>query len=103
MKYYSEHTKKFYDTAAECEKAEQAEKEKQLKIEAEQKAKAEAREQRAKEVEDAMEEACKAREKFDELLEKFVEDYGSFHYSYRNKGENDEYPVSTLFSLLKMF
>ena len=54
MKYYSEHTKQFYDSVEECEKAENELVEAKKKAELEAKAKSEAREKRAKEVEEAM-------------------------------------------------
>jgi hypothetical protein len=85
MKYYSEHTRQFYDSVEECEKAENELVEAKKKAELEAKAKSEAREKRAKEVEEAMKNAHEAYEKFDKLLKEFVKDYGSFHYSYTDK------------------
>lgn len=75
MKYYSELTKKVYDTPELLEEAEkvvlEANKEKEKKL-------AE-RAERAKAVEVAFEKAQKARQEADDLLSKFCKDYGSFH------------------------
>ena len=75
MKYYSELTKKVYDTPELLEEAEkvvlEANKEKEKKL-------AE-RAERAKAVEAAFEKAQKARQEADDLLSKFCKDYGSFH------------------------
>lgn len=68
MKYYSEKTKKLYDTTEEVVNAEK-------ELEAAEQKKQELvakRKERAKEVEDAFAAA-------NELLNKFIEDYGSFH------------------------
>lgn len=75
MKYYSEVTKKVYDTPEALNEAEEVvvkeykEKEKKLTERAE----------RAKEVENAFMEAQAARKKADDLLSEFCRDYGSFH------------------------
>lgn len=75
MKYYSEVTKKVYDTPELLEEAEkvvlEANKEKERKL-------AE-RAERAKAVENAFAEAQEARKKADDLLSEFCKDYGSFH------------------------
>lgn len=75
MKYYSELTKKVYDTPELLEEAEkvvlEANKEKEKKL-------AE-RAERAKAVENAFAEAQAARKKADDLLSEFCRDYGSFH------------------------
>lgn len=67
MKYYSQITKKLYDTQDELTKAE---------IEAV-KAKSD-RAERAKEVENALKAANDASKKANDLLSAFVRDYGSF-------------------------
>ena len=75
MKYYSELTKKVYDTPELLEEAEkvvlEANKEKEKKL-------AE-RAERAKAVEAPFEKAQKARQEADDLWSKFGKDYGSFH------------------------
>lgn len=77
MKFYSEETKKFYDSAEACQEDE-------VKVKAEKEAAAvraaqlkEERASRAKEVEDALAHA-------NELLNNFVKDYGSFHYTIKD-------------------
>lgn len=77
MKYYSEETKKFYDSVEECEQAEKEARKTKEEKEQRQKLLKETRAARAKEVEDAFNKA-------NELLNKFVEDYGSFHYTYNH-------------------
>ena len=67
MKFYSELTKKLYDTQEDLQKAE---------IEVT-KSKAD-RAERAKEVEKALREANEASKKANKLLQEFVRDYGSF-------------------------
>lgn len=80
MKYYSELVNKFFDSVEETEKAEKEYEEKQVEvakqkeIEAERIKKLKAdRGLRAKEVDVAY-------EKYKELLNTFVKDYGTYHY-----------------------
>ena len=84
MKYLSEVTKKVYDTVDELnteeEKVLAARKEREL-AEAEKKAK---REERAKEVEEALKFALEAQKEANEKLEAFCKDYGTFHTSLKN-------------------
>ena len=84
MKYLSEVTKKVYDTVdelnAEEEKVLTARKEREL-AEAEKKAK---REERAKEVEEALKFALEAQKEANEKLDAFCKDYGTFHTSLKN-------------------
>lgn len=75
MKYYSEVTKKVYDTPELLEEAEKA----VLEANKEKERKLAERAERAKEVENAFAEAQEARKKADELLSEFCKDYGSFH------------------------
>lgn len=67
MKFYSELTKKLYDTQEDLQKAEIA----LTKSKAD-------RAERAKEVEKALREANEASKKANKLLQEFVKDYGSF-------------------------
>ena len=67
MKFYSELTKKLYDTQEDLQKAE-------ITLT---KSKAD-RAERAKEVEKALREANEASKKANKLLQEFVKDYGSF-------------------------
>lgn len=75
MKFYSDKTKELYETAealTDAEKAfdEAAAEKENLKAK---------RAERAKEVEDAFQAARVAQKAADEMLEKFLKDYGSFH------------------------
>lgn len=78
MKYYSELTKTLYNTPEDLKKAEDTIKERQQK---ELQLKAD-RAKRAKEVTDAYEKYC-------ELKDKFIADYGSFHMTYSKKKDAD--------------
>lgn len=74
MKFYSEETKKIYDSEDELKKAE-----KELKAQCElEKRKKEERSIRAKEVEDAF-------KNYVELRDKFIEDYGNYHMTITSK------------------
>ena len=84
MKYFSEKTKKFYETSEDCVAAETAFDEEQARIAAEQKALAETRKERAKEVEDAYKMAVDYDRKYLELRNAFVRDFGSFHMTISN-------------------
>ena len=109
MKYYSDVTKKFYDTAVECQTAElkeqerlsreKAEKERTL---AEKKAKEEKiaaeRKSRAAELEEARKAMVAAQKKYRDLIEAFTKDYGSYHYT-----SNSVEDIPTLFSLFDWF
>lgn len=79
MKYYSEVIKQVYDTPEALEEAEKVVLEEQ-KVKEEKLAK---RAERAKEVEEAIKAAETAKEKANELINSFVEDYGSFHTTLR--------------------
>ena len=91
MKYYSELTKKVYDTPELLEEAEkvvlEANKEKEKKL-------AE-RAERAKAVENAFEEARKAKVKVEELLAEFLNDYESFHTTIKSSSA-DKIPTHGL-------
>ena len=87
MKYYSEITKQFYDNADACTLAEKLEKEKIAEQEAEKKALTEAKATRAKEVTEAYKAVREAQKNYDELRNKFVQDYGYFHMSFTDPDE----------------
>jgi len=67
-KYYSDVTKKFYKSEAECEKAELAEQNKSSE-----------RKNDAKEVDALYKEAVAANRKYHEAVKKFCEKWGSYH------------------------
>ena len=75
MKYFSEITKKVYNTPEELETAEKEVLDEQ-KAQEEKSAK---RAERAKEVEEAYAKAADVEEQADKLLNEFLKDYGSFH------------------------
>lgn len=81
MKYYSEVTKKLYDTERQLAAAEAD----VIKQQAEAEEKKKARAARAKEVEDALKAVTEAQRHYTELKNKFIEDYGSFHVSLSEK------------------
>lgn len=81
MKFYSEKTKKFYDTDKECldaelelEATEKEKKEMAEKLEAERKT-------RVEEIKAAYQKVSDAQKEAEELIKKFVEDYGSLQIS----------------------
>lgn len=82
MKYYSETLNKVFENEKDCL---DAEKEYQAKVEEEEKRKkelADSRKIRAKEVEDAYKAIIDAQKHYNELKNKFVEDFGSFHMTF---------------------
>lgn len=87
MRYYSDVTKKFYNTENECLKEEQ-----KLKAEQERKQKAEAKKQEerakdAKAVEQAREAMIEAQNAYRKAMETFVNKYGSYHFTTRSVNE----------------
>lgn len=81
MKYYSEETKKMYNSEKECADATTAFLAEKEKAEAEAKAKKEKRSERAKEVELAREKMRDAQKNYADVLNQFVKDYGTYHWS----------------------
>ena len=82
MKYYSETLNKVFENEKDCL---DAEKEYKAKVEEEEKRKkelADSRKVRAKEVEDAYKAIIDAQKHYNELKNKFVEDFGSFHMTF---------------------
>ena len=92
MRYYSDVTKKFYDSATACEIAENEAicREEERKL-AERK-KNEARAADAKIVEEKRKKMNAAQREYREELEKFCKNYGSYHYTAKSKDD-----VPTLF------
>lgn len=93
MQYHSTLTDKNYDTVEELEAAE---KELTAKQEEENKQK-EIRAERAKEVEEARVAYEEAGKKYNELLNKFLEDYHTYHYSI---SEKSQFKPRSIFDLL---
>lgn len=73
MKYYSELTKKMYDTEDELNSAESEMKSRQTE-----------RGEAAKKVEDALKKVADDRKEAERLLEEFTEKYGAFHTSIKD-------------------
>ena len=86
MKYYSELTKKVYNTTEELEAQKAAEEAKKAAEEAKEKRKALVAEKqvRAKEVEDAYKAIIDATKKYEDLKRKFIRDYGHFWMNYKD-------------------
>lgn len=97
MKYYSDKLNKLFDTEKELEKAEQEAKIKAYKEKQEKEAKAAERKARAAEVEEARKTMVAAQKKYQEVLEAFIRDYKSFHYSV--KGDEAKEMIPTLFDI----
>jgi hypothetical protein len=79
MKYYSEKLNKMYDSAEELGNAETAYDKAQKEKEAKAVKLRDERAARAKEVEDAFTAANEAYKKANDLMNKFLADYGKFH------------------------
>lgn len=92
MKYFSELTKKVYDSVEDLEKAEdERRKENEVKELAKQE-----RAEAAKKVEEAFKEASEANEHACKLLDEFLKKYGTFHKTYTKGVMN---PFSDWFNL----
>ena len=97
MKYFSEKTKKMYDDVDALQKAE---KDYDKAHELEEK-KTQEKRNRAKDIEKAYEEARQACGKYYDLVNKFINDYGSYHISYYTG--RDESIDSLLETILKIW
>ena len=80
MKYYSDKTKKLYDSVELLTEAEMAYDE----AHAAELKRAEEKKQRAEEIKAARQEILAAQNKYNELVNKFIKDYGSYHETYRD-------------------
>lgn len=91
IRYYSDKTKQFYDTIEACEQAElqakEAENREKILKEREaahQKELADKRKERAAEVDEARKAMIAAQKKYKEVLEAFIRDYRSYHFTETN-------------------
>ena len=101
MKFYSEVTDKMYDSVEALQAAEKKLADEKARKEAAEAKKKVERENRAKDVEAALEVAVKAQNEAIEKLQAFIEDYGAFHTSVKNAGNVlGDNPLSVLFNLL---
>lgn len=104
MKYYSDVTKRLYDTAEELNKAEtavvKAEQERKAALAKKQAEQAKLKEQRAaraQEVTEAIRVRDEAQKKVNELVNKFVKDYGSYHYTWSSDFIDDVFKTVVKF------
>lgn len=89
MKYYSDETKKLYDTEEALKAAEKA----VIEARKEKEKLKEQRSARAKEVEDAFKAVEQAQAHAYELLNAFTKDYGSFHMSWSDSVKKPYFPL----------
>ena len=82
MKYYRENVNKVFENEKDCLDAEKEYKEKVEEEEKRKKELADSRKVRAKEVEDAYKAIIDAQKHYNNLKNKFVEDFGSFHMTF---------------------
>ena len=80
MKYYSDKTKKLYETVEDLSKAEKAYDE----VHAAELKKAEEKKQAAEVIRAARKAIVDAQNKYNELVNQFIKDYGSYHETYRD-------------------
>ena len=100
MKYFSDVTKRFYETEQACIDAEVEVKKAQEAAQAERQKKIETRKQRADEVEAARRKYLEARKTYNEVLTQFCRDYGAYHCSIKdNQKENITDYLDALFGL----
>ena len=104
MKYYSDVTRKLYETAEELNKAEtavvKAEQERKAALEKKQAEQAKLKEQRAaraQEVTEAIRVRDEAQKKVNELINNFVKDYGSYHYTWSSDFIDDVFKTVVKF------
>lgn len=103
MKYYSDITKKLYDTPEALKKDEQVFTEAEAEKKAAEVKKTVERSARAKAVEAAYRTAVEAYNKYIKMRNNFVETYGSFHMTYATTSdENDEVAPQSMYSLFDM-
>lgn len=95
MKYYSDLTKKFYETSNECVEAEEVFLEAQAREKEEKERKASERKDRAEKVEKARKKMVKAQQEYRDELNAFCRDYGHYHYSSTSADD-----IPTLFTSL---
>ena len=97
MKFYSEITKKIYDSEKDCVEAEAAIL-KQRKAEEEAAAKkSQERKARAEAIDASYEKMLAAQKEYSQLVSEFVKDYGSYHKTYSKLSEPLEFPFSIFF------
>lgn len=101
MKYYSETLQKLFESEKALVEAEKQAQEEKEKKEAEKKALTEKRATRAKEIEEAYKAIIEAKNHYNELKNKFIEDYGSYHLTVNTKTPIDN--IETLSDLFNFW
>lgn len=84
MKYYSETLNKVFDSEEACQEAESQHEQKLAAQQARKEALASERSARAKEVETAYRAAADAGRAYNEVLGRFLKDYGSYHATFKD-------------------
>lgn len=96
MKYYSDVTKQLYDSEKACADAEAALLRKK-KEEEEAAKKSQERKARAEAIDISYNKLRAAQAEYSKLVSEFVKDYGSYHKTYSNAGNDDT--LNSLFSV----
>lgn len=94
MKYYSETLNKVFDSEQECTEAEQQHAQKLAAQQARKEALSNERSARQQEVEAAYRAAADARRAYNDILAKYLKDYGSYHATF-----DDVNPLFDFFDL----
>lgn len=97
MKYYSEYLDSLFDTEEELNAAEEKIRAAMEEKEKEKKKMKEERTARAKEVEEAQKYAIESIKNYRKLLNKFCEDYGSFHMTL----DKENYPAKDMMEIFR--
>lgn len=92
MKYYSDKTKRLYDTVEDLNKAEKAYDE----VHAAELKKAEEKKNAADAIKAARKAIIDAQSRYNELVNQFIKDYGSYHETYR---DGDMISLKDIFNL----
>ena len=98
MIIYSEILKKEFDTVEARKEAEAQYNAQQDKLTQEKKARKQERAARAQEIDEAFKEIRVAQDKYNDLVKKFIKDYGSYHSTYTSSDD-----IPDVFELLKPF
>ena len=96
MKYYSEMTKKFYESEADCKQAEEKELAKKENLANQRKAAAEQIDKLREEYKKAYDAYQDATKAYRDGLSDFCKKYGSYHYTVSGKEIENSHPWSLL-------
>ena len=87
MLYYSELLKRTFDSAEECENAENKELTRLEQERQDNEKKIAEKKARAAEIESTYKEMQNAKEKYNKLVSDFIKDYKSFHFTFSNTND----------------